>query len=351
MVAQRWLVTGGAGFIGSNAARTLSRRGAQVIILDNLSRETGRLNLSWLQDELGKDGFVFVEADVRDEASVTSVFREHGAFDVVLHLAGQVAVTTSVAEPRADLETNALGSFNVLEATRQFAPDAAFLNASTNKVYGQLAHHRTEARPTRYVDLDAPGGISEREPLDPHSPYGCSKGAADVYTLDYARIYGLNSVSLRQSCIYGPRQYGVEDQGWVAWFALAAQLGRPLTIFGDGKQVRDLLHVDDLVDLYLRVAECAAECRGRAYNVGGGPENSLSLLELLDRLEAHRGQPLRPAFAPARAGDQLVFVADTGRAADELGWRPHIGVDAGLEALFGWIDSHAAQADAILRNA
>ena len=344
MVGKTWLVTGGAGFIGSNATLALARRGERVVVLDNLSRPSAPLNLRWLREELGADGFVLVEADVRDSAAVEAAFVAHGPVDVVLHLAGQVAVTTSIVDPRDDYETNVLGSFNLLEATRRLAPEAAFLNVSTNKVYGQLEGHRLEEQELRYADLDTPAGVSETAPLDPHSPYGCSKAAADVYALDYARIYGLRTVSLRQSCIYGPRQFGVEDQGWVAWFALAARQGRPLTVYGNGKQVRDLLHVDDLVRLYLLAAERASELAGRAYNLGGGPANTLSLLELLQRLALWRGEEIEFAFAASRPGDQLVFVADTARAGADLGWSPQIGLDAGLDDLLRWIEESATQA-------
>jgi CDP-paratose 2-epimerase len=344
-----WLITGGAGFIGANTARALAERGDRVVLFDNLSRATAPLNLEWLDETID---YELVRADVRDASAVDDAFARHGPFDVVLHLAGQVAVTTSVADPRADLETNVLGSFNVLDATRRLSGDATFLNASTNKVYGQLEGHRVEEHDTRWVDTDAPAGVSEQQPLDPHSPYGCSKAAADVYTLDYARIYGLKAVSLRQSCIYGPRQFGVEDQGWVAWFAMAARLGLPLTIYGNGKQVRDLLHVDDLVDCYLRVAERADACAGRAYNVGGGPDNTLSLLELLERLEAWRGAaPLSLSYAEPRAGDQLVFVADTARATAELGWAPVTRIDDGLGDLLAFVHAHAEQAGSIFRAA
>jgi CDP-paratose 2-epimerase len=343
-----WLVTGGAGFIGANAVRTLDARGDRTVVLDNLSRATALLNVEWLS---GETGFELVRADVRDAGAVDRTFAEHGPFDVVLHLAGQVAVTTSVADPRGDLETNVLGSFNVLDATRRIAPDATFINVSTNKVYGRLEHHRVDELEQRYVDADAPNGVTESEPLDPHSPYGCSKAAADVYALDYARIYGLRTVSLRQSCIYGPRQFGIEDQGWVAWFATASRLGVPLTVYGNGKQVRDLLHVDDVVALYLRIAERAAACAGRAYNVGGGPANTLSLLELLDRLGTWRGSPIAPRFDEPRAGDQLVFVADTGRARTELGWEPSIAVEDGLGDLLAFVDAHAERAGEILRLA
>ncbi len=344
MARRTWLVTGGAGFIGSNTVRTLVGRGERVVVLDNLSRPSAPLNLRWLREELGQDGFELVEADVRNAGDVDSAFTAHGPIDVVLHLAGQVAVTTSIADPRDDHEVNVLGSFNLLEATRRLAPEAAFLNVSTNKVYGQLERHTIAEQELRYADLDAPAGVSEAAPVDPHSPYGCSKAAADLYALDYARIYGLRSLSLRQSCIYGPRQFGVEDQGWVAWFALAARQGRPLTVYGNGKQVRDLLHVDDLVRLYVLAAERAEALAGRAYNVGGGPANTLSLLELLQRLAAWRGEEIDVAFAESRPGDQLVFVADCARAATDLGWMPEIGLDAGLDDLLSWIEEHAAQA-------
>jgi CDP-paratose 2-epimerase len=322
MRSPKWIVTGGAGFIGSNVAHALTGRGYEIVVLDSLVRPSARLNLEWLGDAI-----TLVEGDVRDRELVARVFREHADADAVLHLAGQVAVTTSVAEPREDFEANVLGSFTVLEATREHLPGAAFVNVSTNKVYGQLAGHRLEERETRYLDLDAPDGVDERQPVDPHSPYGCSKAAADLYTLDYARIYGLRAVSLRQSCIYGP-----------------AQLGLPLTIYGNGKQVRDLLHVDDLVELYVRVVERIDAVAGRAYNVGGGLANSLSLLELLDRLDL--ADP--PARADSRPGDQLVFVADTRRADADLSWSPAVSVEDGLEALLAWIAENVGAAAAIL---
>jgi CDP-paratose 2-epimerase len=341
MSVRKWIVTGGAGFIGSNVAHALAGRGYEVIVLDSLVRPSARLNVEWLGDAI-----TLVEGDVRDRDLVDRVVREHADAEAVLHLAGQVAVTTSVAAPREDFEANVLGSFNVLEATREHAREAAFLNVSTNKVYGQLAGQRLEELETRYAFLDHPEGIDETQPLDPHSPYGCSKAAAELYTLDYARIYGLRAVSLRQSCIYGPRQFGVEDQGWVAWFAIAAKLGLPLTIYGNGKQVRDLLHVDDLVELYLRAVERAGHVAGRAYNVGGGPANALSLLELLTRLGVDE-----PEYAEARPGDQLVFVADVGRAGADLGWSPSTALDAGLDALLAWVDENVGVAAAILNPA
>lgn len=347
MSPRTWLVTGGAGFIGANAVNTLARRGDRVIVLDNLSRPTAPLNVEWL---LAETGLELAQADVRDAAAVDRTFVKFGPFDVVLHLAGQVAVTASIADPRDDLETNVLGSFNVLDATRRLSREAVFINASTNKVYGDLSGHRIEELETRYADLDAPRGVSESTPLDPHSPYGCSKCAADTFTLDYARIYGMNTVSLRQSCIYGPRQFGIEDQGWVAWFATAIRLAAPITIYGTGKQVRDLLHVKDLVDLYVRIADRPELCSGRAYNVGGGPSNSLSLLELLERLRTWR--PISDVrYADARSGDQRVFIADTARALEDFGWSPRVCLDEGLADLLLFVDEYAHKAEALLELA
>lgn len=337
----KWLVTGGAGFIGANTVRSLHDRDVAAVVLDNLSRPTAPLNAEWLESELG--GLHLIRTDVRDRAAVEEAFAANADADVVLHLAGQVAVTTSVTEPRADFDANALGTFNVLEAARTHTPDALFINASTNKVYGQLEHHRIEEHETRYVDADFPEGVPESVPLDPHSPYGCSKAAADVYTLDYARIYGLRATSFRQSCIYGPRQFGLEDQGWVAWFAIATRLGRPITVYGTGKQVRDLLHVDDLVELYVAAAERPDTVAGRAFNVGGGPANTLSLVELLDRLS-----PADVSTANERPGDQKVFVADVSRATAELGWSPRVPLEDGLAQLLEWVDEQADAAATVL---
>jgi CDP-paratose 2-epimerase len=247
-----------------------------------------------------------------------------------------------VTEPRHDFEVNALGTFNLLEAARRHAPSAAFLYASTNKVYGGLEHVGVEQRNGRYTFRDSPGGISEDEPLDFHSPYGCSKGAADQYVRDYARIYGLRTVVFRQSCIYGWRQFGVEDQGWVAWFTIAAVTGKPVTIYGDGRQVRDLLFVEDLCEAYDAAVERIERASGQVFNLGGGPDNTLSLLELVEHLDRLTGRPLRPSFAAWRPGDQPVFVADVSRASEALGWRPRTGVTEGVEKLAAWVQENRA---------
>ncbi len=328
------LITGGAGFIGTNSADHFLRQGDEVTVFDNLSRPGTRHNLDWLRRSHGSR-LRFVEGDVRDHAAVSAAVPGN---DVILHLAGQVAVTTSVREPRQDFEINALGTFNVLEALRQLAPEAILINASTNKVYGGMEGLRIVEEATRYRFGDYPRGIPEGFPLDFHSPYGCSKGAADQYVLDYARIYGLRTVSLRQSCIYGPHQFGIEDQGWVAFFVIAAVLDRPLFIYGDGKQVRDILHVDDLIRSYERVIAAIDSVRGEAFNIGGGPENTLAIwAEFGPILRELRGRDMDPTYADWRPGDQRVFVADIGKAADRLGWRPQIGARTGIEALYSWV--------------
>ena len=296
----KWVITGGAGFIGCHAAARFHRAGHQVVVVDNLSRRGAEENLAWLRGQGVGD---FVRADVRDAQAMQTLLARHADADAVLHLASQVAVTTSVRDPRADFEINALGTFNVLDAVRLAAHGRpAVLYSSTNKVYGNLEHVRVVERDGRYAYEDLPTGVDESEPLDFHSPYGCSKGAGDQYVRDYARIYGLKTVVFRQSCIYGTRQMGIEDQGWVAWFCVAVTLGRPFSIFGDGKQVRDTLWVEDLVNAYERAVERIETVSGAVFNIGGGPENTLSLRELVAELERVTGRELRPAFAAWRHG-------------------------------------------------
>jgi CDP-paratose 2-epimerase len=331
------LITGGAGFIGVHAARYWGSRG-QVLIVDNLSRKGTQTNLEWVQ---GQVAVAFENVDIRDAVRVretVSRFRP----DLVLHLAGQVAVTTSVANPRLDFEGNALGTFNVLEAVREAAPEAALIYASTNKVYGGMEDVRVELRGRRYAYAELPHGASEERPLDFHSPYGCSKGAADQYVRDYARIYGLRTTVCRQSCIYGTQQFGVEDQGWVAWFTIATVLGRPITVYGDGCQVRDVLWVEDLIEAFAAIAAAGDRCRGQIYNLGGGPENTMSLLELLDLLETLNGRKPGHAFGDWRPGDQRVFVADIRKAERELAWRPKVGPAEGVRRLHAWVRENRA---------
>jgi CDP-paratose 2-epimerase len=258
-------------------------------------------------------------------------------FDAVLHLAAQVAVTTSVADPRTDFAVNAFGTFNVLDALRRHCPEAVFIYASTNKVYGKTAAAICELRGRRYAYVDRPYGIDESEPLEFLSPYGCSKGAADQYVLDFARIYGIPATSFRQSCIYGPRQFGVEDQGWVAWFAIASMLGRDFTIFGDGKQVRDVLHVDDLLRAYEAAIRAPDKVAQQAFNVGGGPGQLLSLLDLVDMLENGLGRSIPLRWDDWRPGDQQVYISDIRKLDTILGWKSEINVKAGIAQLMDWV--------------
>ncbi len=327
-------ITGGAGFIGCNAADYFLSQGHAVTLYDNLSRKGAALNVSWLRARHGEQ-VQLVQGDVRDFGSLREAIA--GA-EGVLHLAGQVAVTTSVHNPREDFEHNALGTFNLLEAVRKVVPQAPVLYASTNKVYGGMEGVRIVERGERYAYADFPAGIPESYPLDFHSPYGCSKGAGDQYTIDYARIYGLKTISLRQSCIYGPRQFGVEDQGWVAHFVIAAVTGRPITVFGDGKQVRDLLYVGDLLRLYERCLERAGDLAGAAFNVGGGPANTLSVwAEFGPLLERILGAPVPVRYGPWRPGDQKVFIADVRRVGETLGWAPTTSPEEGIRELVDWV--------------
>ena len=335
------LITGGAGFIGVNAARYFAERGWAITILDNLSRRGTEDNLRWLREwtELR-----FERADIREPAAVDRIVGELRP-EVVLHLAAQVAVTTSVTDPREDFEINACGTFNVLDAARRLSPDSFFITASTNKVYGKREEVGVVERNGRYEYRDLPDGVDERQVLDFHSPYGCSKGAADQYTIDYARIYGLKTVSFRQSCIYGLRQFGIEDQGWVAWFTIAAVLGKPITIYGDGKQIRDVLHVGDLARAYEAAYRHRDRASGQAFNIGGGPGNTLSLLELLNYLETELGIPIPLRWSDWRPGDQPVFVCNLAKAERLLDWQPQIGVRDGVHQLIQWVRDNKALFD------
>ncbi|ALG68710.1 GDP-mannose 4,6-dehydratase [Beggiatoa leptomitoformis] len=327
------LITGGAGFIGVNAAFIFAQKGWKVTILDNLSRKGTPNNLAWLKQQVAID---FKQVDVRDYPALVSVFQQQ-SYDVVLHLAAQVAVTTSVTNPREDFEINALGTFNVLEAVRQHAPNAFVLYASTNKVFGKMEHLGTVERNGRYEYANLPHGVDETQLLDFHSPYGCSKGAADQYMIDYSRIYGIKTTVFRQSCIYGQRQFGVEDQGWVAWFIIASVLNKPITIYGDGKQIRDVLHVDDLVSAYESAINAPDKACGQAFNVGGGVNNTMSLLELIALLEQGLGKKIPLTFDAWRPGDQPVFVCNLNKIQTTLGWTPQISTTQGVNKLIQWV--------------
>lgn len=336
----KFFITGGAGFIGSNYAYRLLQRGEQVTIFDNLSRDGASRNLKWLEESFGPKAFRLIVADVRESARLTEAIRES---DVIVHLAGQVAVTTSVTHPRQDFEANALGTFNVLEAARLSGENPILLYASTNKVYGGMEDVPVVERPTRWEYASLPHGCPESQPLDFHSPYGCSKGTGDQYVRDYARIYGLRSVVFRQSCIYGPRQFGIEDQGWVAWMVIAAITGRQITIYGDGKQIRDVLYVDDLLNAYDAAIERIETAAGQVYNIGGGPSNAMSIwAEFGPLLESLLGRSIPVARGDWRPGDQKVFIADIRKAERDLGWKPKIGVWEGVTRLFDWVQANRA---------
>ena len=334
-MSKNYFITGGAGFIGSNYVNRLLERGEKVTIYDNLSRAGAPRNLAWLQEKFGEKAFQLVVGDVRNADLLTASICEA---EVIIHLAAQVAVTTSVVKPREDFEINALGTFNLLEAARLNDRKPVVIYASTNKVYGGMEDVRVMEDTTRWHYADLPLGCPETQPLDFHSPYGCSKGTGDQYVRDYSRIYNLPTVVLRQSCIYGPRQFGVEDQGWVAWMIIAAITGRTLTIYGDGKQIRDVLYVDDLLDAYDAAITRIDTVKGQVYNLGGGPENTMSIwTEFGPMLEKLLGKHVPVARGDWRPGDQKVFVADIRKAGRELGWRPLVGVEEGVGRLFAWV--------------
>lgn len=334
-MTRHYLITGGAGFIGSNYARRLIQRNEQVTIFDNLSRAGAPRNVDWLKSQFGDDAFRLIVGDVRSADQIAEAAREA---NIIVHLAGQVAVTTSVTNPRDDFEANALGTFNTLEAARTSGCDPIFIYASTNKVYGGMEDVKVVEEATRWRYADLEHGCPETQPIDFHSPYGCSKGAGDQYVRDYARIYGLRSVVFRQSCIYGPRQFGIEDQGWLAWMIIAAVTGRRITIYGDGKQVRDVLHVEDLLNAYDAAIEKIEIAKGQIYNMGGGASNVMAVwAEFGPLLERLLGKKIEVAHADWRPGDQRVFYADTRKAKRELGWEPKIILEEGIERLFHWV--------------
>jgi CDP-paratose 2-epimerase len=331
------LVAGGAGFIGINLVMQLLKEEYEVIVIDNLSRKGTDKNLSLI---LNEKNMKFYKIDIGDLEKIEEVFDKEKSFDAVFHLAGQVAVTTSVMDPRNDFEVNALGSFNILEQCRLKSPESKLIYASTNKVYGDLSSLNISEGDRRYILSGNLKDIDEDQNLDFHSPYGCSKGCADQYFRDYARIYGLNTLILRQSCIYGTNQYGIEDQGWVAWFAICGILGRPITIYGNGKQVRDVLFIDDLVELYLRMLDDDINLNGQIFNIGGGYKNSISLIELLELLKSEFGITTKINYSEIRPGDQPYYVSNIGKVTDFCDWRPKTDVKDGLSKMINWIKSN-----------
>jgi CDP-paratose 2-epimerase len=333
------LITGGAGFVATNVAHRLLSEGQRVLLFDNLSRPGVVENLRWLQRTHGTR-VRFQPGDIRDLEAVRQVVADASH---IFHFAAQVAVTTSLTDPFHDFETNARGTLNLLEAVRASDHRPSVLFTSTNKVYGHLDDIALRATSTRY-EPDDPDlrrhGISEARSLEFHSPYGCSKGVAEQYVLDYARTFGLRTAVFRMSCIYGPHQFGNEDQGWVAHFLIAAMRDQPLTIYGDGLQVRDILFVTDLVEAMLLAHDNIDRLSGEAFNIGGGPENTTSLVELMELIEELRGTPPLADMDMWRTADQRYYVSDTAKFRDATGWRPHVGVQAGVARLHEWLLEH-----------
>jgi len=329
------LIIGGAGFIGSSLANHLLSQGKKVTILDDLSRKGTKYNLDWLKN-IKKGRLNFIKVNIKKDQKILD--KEVARADIVFHFAAQVAVTTSVTDPRNDFEINALGSFNILEAARKAKNPPVLLYTSTNKVYGEMTNTKVIEKNSRYIYKNLPLGISEDQPLDFHSPYGCSKGSADQYFHDYARIYNLPTIVFRQSCIYGPHQFGVEDQGWIAWFNIATVLGKPITIYGNGKQVRDVLYIDDLINAYLLAIKNIKKTKGQVYNIGGGPNFTISIWnDFAPILEKLLGRKLFVNYMKSRPGDQLIYVSDIRKAKKDFGWEPKISPSEGIKKVYDWV--------------
>ncbi len=337
------LITGGAGFIGSNLANRLCKMGRRVLIYDNLSRPGVEHNLHWLQSEWGS--MIEVEiADVRDGARLQKAVAHA---ESVFHFAAQVAVTSSLIDPGYDFEVNVGGTLNLLEAIRAMSNPPSLIFTSTNKVYGSLADLPLQAERTRYRPCDdwvSEHGINERRPLDFHSPYGCSKGAADQYILDHVRSFGLPFIVFRMSCIYGPHQFGTEDQGWVAHFLIRALEGKPITIYGDGRQVRDILFVEDLLNAFLLAEQNVDVAAGHAFNIGGGVANTISLIELVSLIDDLRSTSIKTISEEWRKGDQRYYVSDTTKFRSMTAWKPTVSVQQGVARLYDWLSETAVPA-------
>lgn len=330
------LITGGTGFIGTNAANYYLKKGYKVIAFDNLSRAGAKQNLNWLKKRKGN--FVFVKGDIRDDKKLLETFKKYKP-DLILALAAQTTMVTSLENPREDFEINALGTFNTLEAMRRESPNAILIYSSTNKVYGKMADIPVIEKKKKYTYKNVKA-ISENYPIDPHGPYGCSKYAGDSYTLDYSRIFGLNTIVFRQSGIYGPHQFGIEEQGWLAWFTNALLFDKPVTIYGDGKQVRDVLYIDDLLRAFDLAFKNIKKTRGKAYNIGGGPKFSLSIWELFEILENLSNKKFNYSFGPWRPGDQKVYISDIKKAKKDFNWSPKISPKEGVKKLYNWISQN-----------
>lgn len=333
------LINGGCGFLGSNLASYGIEQGHDIIVFDNLSRLGASSNLEWLKSF---GDFSFIHGDMRNKNDVETIVKE-GKFDAVFHLAGQVAMTTSIANPYMDFEINAMGALNLLDSIRKYSPDTAVFFSSTNKVYGDLENYHYEETETRYRCVEYPNGFDESVPLDFRSPYGCSKGTADQYMLDFSRIYGIKTTVFRHSSMYGSRQFATYDQGWIGWFVEKAiekyqnPHCEPFTISGNGKQVRDILHAKDMIRLYYSTLENVDKVCGEAYNIGGTMEQSLSLLELFDMLNKILGIKMEYIQLPPRQSDQKVFVADVTKINERIGWRPEVTAVNGVSSMVDWV--------------
>lgn len=337
----RYLITGGCGFVGSNLAAEVLKRNEELFVFDNLYRNGSEKNYLWLKE---KGEFKFYHRDIRNYNDVENVIRDIKP-DIIFHLAGQVAMTTSINDPRMDFEVNVVGTQNVLESVRKYTPETAILYSSTNKVYGDLEYLTYEEAETRYNCKEYPDGFDEKLTLDFHSPYGCSKGAADQYLLDYYRIFGIKTVVFRHSSMYGGNQYSTFDQGWIGWFTQKAfeikenKLKEELTISGNGKQVRDLLYASDCVDLYFKAAQNINAIKGQAFNIGGGKQNSTSLLELFSFLESEFDLKVAYTQLAPRESDQKVFVADIRKAQELIGWNPKVSKEDGIGKMIEWVSA------------
>jgi len=335
----KYLITGGCGFLGSNIASEILKRGDELMVFDSLYRFGSYQNKEWLETQ---GEFTFIHGDIRNTNDVERTIKTHKP-NVIYHLSGQVAMTTSIADPRMDFEINAGGSFNLLNAVRLYSPDSTIIYSSTNKVYGDLEQFNYRETDSRYECIEKPNGFDESVNLDFHSPYGTSKGSADQYMLDFARIYGLKTVVFRHSSMFGGRQFATYDQGWIGWFTQQAinikngSQKEPFTIFGNGKQVRDIAYASDMIELYLMASKKIENIKGQAFNVGGGIQNSSSLLELFSFLEEELDIKMTSTQLPPRESDQRVFVADISKAKELIGWEPKVSKEEGIRKMIEWV--------------
>ena len=329
------LITGGAGFIGSNTAFYFSKKGWKIYLIDNLSRKGSKNNLLNLRKNIK---LIFDKADISNFKKISKILKSIRP-NLIIHCAGQVTVTKSVVNPRNDFNTNALGSFNILESIRLFSNKTKFINISTNKVYGDVLNKKVSETNKRYRFLGKLKSVNENYPLDLYSPYGCSKGIADQYTRDYSRIYNLDTIVLRLSCIYGTMQYGIEDHGWIVWLTIKSYFGKKIKIFGNGKQVRDALYIDDLVRLFFKLSK-SKKNTNKIYNIGGGSRNSTSLLELINILDKKMNKKNKFKKFKWRPGDQKIYISDISKIKKEYNWYPKISFSDGLDKIIGWINKN-----------